>query len=528
MEGVVCQEADIGENEMKNFDLGDSKVLIVKQKGKISALGTKCSHYGALLSTGALGDGRIRCPWHGACFSIETGDIEDYPGQDSIPCYQVRVEKGQVMVRAKKSDLQANKRSKLMAHRDVKDDRTFVVVGGGPSGAICAETIRQNGFNGRIVMICKEPTLPYDRIKLSKTLDVTAESLHLRSQKFYDDHHIETMLNVEATALDAGTKEITLNNGYKIKYDKVYIATGSTPRKASVPGADLKNVVTLRNVADANYIHERLTDASHVVVLGVSFIGLEIAATSVKKAAKVTVIGRDSVPLRPSFGEVVGARIMKFFEEQKVEFVMNSGIKMCNGNADGVLESVELNDGTILKADICVMGVGSTLNTEFLKGSGLTINRDGSIDANSHLESSIADVYIGGDIANSPVFTNGNKPSVIGHYPLAQYHGRVAAFNMTGMVKELRNVPYFWTMVFGKSFRYCGFGKPAEVHIEGSLDEMKFVAFYLNEAGTVIAMSSCQKDPIVSQFAEFLSQGKTLTKADIQEDAFAWIQQIKS
>lgn len=508
---------------MKNFPLGDGKVLVVKQKGKISALGTKCTHYGALLTTGALGDGRIRCPWHGACFNIDTGDIEDHPGQDSIPCYQVKIEQGKVKVRAKKSDLQLNKRTKVMSLRDVKDERTFVVIGGGPSGAICAETLRQNGFTGRLVMICKEPILPYDRVKVSKSMDVPADKIHLRSQQFYDDNHIETMLNVEASSLDTTSKELTLNNGYKIKYDKVYVATGSTPRKAPVPGADLTNVVTLRTIADAHYVNDKLNEQTHIVVLGVSFIGLEAAAYCVKKVAKVTVIGRDSVPLRPTFGAAVGARVMKMLQDEKVEFVMNSGIKTCNGNSDGVLESVELNDGTILKADICIMGVGSTLNTDFLKGSGLNLNKDGSIDTNNHLESNISDVYIGGDIANSPVFSSGNQLATIGHYPLAQYHGKIAALNMAGKRQELHVVPYFWTMLFGKSFRYCGHGKPAEVHIEGSIEEMKFVAYYLNEAGTVIAISSCQRDPIVSQFAEFLSQGKILTKSEIQEDAFGWV-----
>ena len=526
IEDVVCQESDLGENEMKNFELGGSKVLVVKQNGKISALGTKCTHYGALLSTGALGDGRIRCPWHGACFNIATGDIEDFPGQDSISCYEVKVEKGQVRVRAKKADLEANRRTKMMAKRDAKDERTFVVIGGGPSGAICVETIRQNGFAGRVVMICKEPSLPYDRVKVSKSMDADPEKILLRTQMFYDDNHIETMTGVEATNLDTNEKEVTLSNGYKIKYDKVYIATGSTPRKAPVPGADLKNVVTLRNIADAQYVNAQLTPETHVVVLGVSFIGLEAAAYCVGKVAKVTVIGRDSVPLRPTFGEAVGSSVMKFFLEKKVEFVMNSGIKKCNGNDNGEIESVELNDGTILKADICIMGVGSTLNTGFLKESGLILNRDGSVDTNNLLESSIADVYIGGDIANSPVFSSDNKLITIGHYPLAQYHGKTAGNNMTGKTQELRVVPFFWTMLFGKSYRYCGYGKPAEVHIEGNVDELKFVAFYINEAGKVIAMSSCQRDPVVSQFAEFLSQGKSLMKAEIQEDPFAWIQQL--
>jgi apoptosis-inducing factor 3 len=155
----------------------------------------------------------------------------------------------------------------------------------------------------------------------------------------------------------------------------------------------------------------------------------------------------------------------------------------------------------------------------------LTLNAILSLK-NRHLESSIPDVYIGGDIANAPVFSSDNKLATIGHYPLAQYHGKTAGNNMTGKTQELRVVPFFWTMLFGKSFRYCGHGKPSEVHIEGSVDDMKFVAFYINEAGKVIAMSACQRDPIVSQFAEFLSQGKTLTKAEIQEDSFAWLQQL--
>lgn len=149
VEGVVCHKDDLAENQMKQFELGDGKVLVVKQNGEFSALGTKCSHYGAPLAQGALGEGRVRCQWHGACFSLKTGDIEDFPGQDSIPCYQVTVtEEGQVKVRAKRTELASNKRTKKMVKRINGDSRTFVIIGGGPSGAICAESLRQEGFTG--------------------------------------------------------------------------------------------------------------------------------------------------------------------------------------------------------------------------------------------------------------------------------------------------------------------------------------------------------------------------------------------
>lgn len=150
VEGVVCHKDDLEDNQMKQFELGDAgKVLVVKQNGAITALGTKCTHYGAPLASGALSEGRVRCQWHGACFNIKTGDIEDFPGQDSLPCYQVTVaDDGQVKVRAKRTELESNKRTKKMAKRLNGDARTFVIIGGGPSGAICAETLRQEGFTG--------------------------------------------------------------------------------------------------------------------------------------------------------------------------------------------------------------------------------------------------------------------------------------------------------------------------------------------------------------------------------------------
>lgn len=234
----MCQEVDLKENELQTFDLGESKILVVKQNGKISALGTKCTHYGAPLVTGAIGEGRIRCPWHGACFNLASGDIEDFPGLDAIPCYQVKVEKGQVLVRAKKSELEANKRTLSMTKRDMNDNRTFAIIGGGPSGATCAETLRVKGFTGRIILISNEKTLPYDRVKLSKVMD--AAPVLLRSQKFYDDNDIEILTDTFVTSLDTRDKQISIANGDKINYDKVYVATGSSARKCESKQKSIK------------------------------------------------------------------------------------------------------------------------------------------------------------------------------------------------------------------------------------------------------------------------------------------------
>ncbi|XP_055614254.1 apoptosis-inducing factor 3-like isoform X2 [Uranotaenia lowii] len=522
VEDFVCDENDIAENQMKAVELDGGKVLLVKQKGKLTAIGNKCTHFGALLSTGALGDGRVRCPWHGACFNTETGDIEDFPGLDSLPCFQVTVDQGKIKVRAKRSELQAGKRQRTMAARQLEDDRTFVVIGGGPSGAVCAESLRQEGFAGRLVLINKEPCLPYDRIVVSKALNFELDKKLLRNENFYSEHDIETMIGVEATDLNTQNQELTLSNGYKIKYDKVYIATGSKARKLSIEGSDLKNVCVLRTFEDAKAVNAQLGEDKDVVVLGTSFIGLEAAAYCVGKAKKITIVGRGTVPLKESFGDQIGHRVMELFQEKGVEFVMNSGIKRFIGNANGELEAVEILDGSILKVDVCVMGTGATLYTSFLEGSGVKINKNGSLDTNLYLETNIRGIYAGGDVANAPVFCNNNELSAIGHYGLAQYHGKIAALNMLGKTKELRTVPYFWTMLFGKGFRYTGYGTPHETIIEGDLSQLSFVAFYLDANGKVIAMASCGRDPVVSQFAEFLSQGKTLHKSDLSPDPFAW------
>ncbi|GLV38280.1 uncharacterized protein CBL_12929 [Carabus blaptoides fortunei] len=520
VEGVVCKEDDVKENEMKVFDLDEGKVLLVRQNGKLNALGTKCTHYGAPLVNGALGKGRIRCPWHGACFNINSGDIEDFPGLDSLPCYQVSIQEGNVKVRARKSDLEENKRVKTMSCKDSREGTAMVVIGGGPSGAVCVETLRQEGFSGRITLINKENALPYDRVKVSKALDVEIDKIQLRSDEFYANNGIEVLKNTEATRVDTSAKEVTLNTGATLPYDCLYIATGSKASKAPIPGADLPEVCVLRGFEDSKFVYERLSEDKHIVCLGVSFVGMEAAAYCVSKVKSVTVVGRGSVPFKPLFGEEIGRQVMKVFEEKGVQFVMHSGLTKCIGE-NGKLTGVELKDGRTLPADICIMGVGSSLYTEFLQDSGVDLNSDGSITVNEYLETNVPGVYAGGDIAHAPVFSYNNAKSTIGHYPLAHYHGRVAALNMLGKAVPLKAVPYFWTMLFGKSFRYAGHGRHDEIKVVGSLEELKYVAFHLKD-DEVVAMSSCQRDPVVSQFANLLAEGRKLYWKDIAQDPLSW------
>ncbi|XP_011555827.3 apoptosis-inducing factor 3 [Plutella xylostella] len=531
VEAVVCNENDLKENEMKVFDIGDEgKVLLVKQKGEFSAVGHKCTHYGAPLVAGALSDGRIRCQWHGACFNLKTGDIEDFPGFDSLPCYQVTVgSKGEVKVRAKISDLKSNKRIKEASAGAGCAGGVVVVVGAGPSGGTCAETLRSEGFQGRIVLLGKEPYLPYDRVKVSKlTAHPEIEKLQARTQEYYNNANIEVMKGVAATKVEPEHKFVHLSNGTKLQYSALYLATGSKPRVPDVPGADLQNIFTLRNIDDTIKLIDALGDKKdkNLVVLGLSYIGLETAASYNEKAKSVTVVGTDSAPLAKIFGTEIGQSLQKLFEEKGVKFHFNTTIVKCNGE-NGAIKSVELRDGTTLPADVVVFGVGTTLYTDFLRDSGIAMEPNGAVTVDDKLQTNIKDIFAGGDIAHAPVFANENAKTSVGHIGLSQYHGRVAALNILKKNVPLRAVPYFWTMLFGKSIRYAGTGTGVSTLVDGDVAALKFVIFFFNEAERVVAVASCMRDPVVSQFAEFLHQGKSLYKKDLEQDRFAWTKTIQ-
>lgn len=527
---AVCKATDLNENEMKQLEFNeDTNILLVKQNGRFQAVGAKCTHYGAPMHTGVLGSGRIRCPWHGACFNLETGDIEDFPGLDSLPCYKVNVTDGQVMVRAKHSDLAKSKRLKNMVKRNPQDERCFIVVGGGPSGAVCVEALRQEGFTGRLIFVCREPYLPYDRVKVSKSMNLKVESLQFRDEQFYKDYDIELWLGVSADQLVTSQKELHCSNGYVVKYDKIYIATGCSAFKPPIPGADLQNVKTLREFSDAQSVMASITPESRVVCLGSSFIALEAAAFLVTKTASVTVVGRENVPLKASFGEQIGDRILKLFRDNKVNMIMESGITEIIGNDDGKVVEVQLADGSRIPCDLLIMGTGSTLNTQFMAKSGVRLNKNGSVDVTDFMESNIPDVYVGGDIANAHIYGLTQSRVTIGHYQLAQYHARIAAVNMCGSVKKAAAVPFFFTMVFGKGIRYAGHGSYTDVIIDGSLEDLSFIAYFINHADTVTAVASCGRDPIVAQFAELISQGKCLGRNQIEDasNRQAWTSMLK-
>ncbi|PIK53726.1 putative apoptosis-inducing factor 3 isoform X3 [Apostichopus japonicus] len=518
VEAVVCQVDSMKDGEMREVDVADGKVLLIKDLNEFTAIGHKCSHYGAPLAKGVLSNGRVRCPWHGACFNTKTGDIEDFPGVDSIPCFKVRVEGSDVIVEAQKK---SHRRIKKMSLRSADNDKVFLIIGGGGAGLVCAETLRQEGFGGRIVIATKEKHLPYDRPKLSKAMDGSAESIQLRKDDFFLVYDIEVKLEHEVVSIEAELNTVKFQNGDSLSFEKLLIATGGKPRTLDVPGKDLKNVCSLRSPDDANYIAQ-LGNGKNVVIVGSSFIGIEVASFFSGKAGSVTVIGRGSVPYAATLGEQIGGAVKKLAEEKGVKFHMNCSVKEFKGQ-DDVLSSIVLSNDEEISADVCVLGVGVTPATEFLQNSGLRLSSKNNVIVDKFLCTNNPDIYAAGDIAEFPLRLNNNSPVNIGHWQIAHYHGRVAALNMFGHETEVETVPFFWTAIFGKNIRFSGYNHGYDdVIISGSLQELKFIAYYAR-GDYIVAIATLNSDPAASKFAEFLASGKRLKKSQVtSEDPESW------
>lgn len=519
-EVVAGKVADFNNGQMKKIDVGEESVLLVKENDQFFAVGNKCSHYGAPLSNGAYCEGVVRCPWHGACFNVKNGDIEDYPGLDSLHKFEVKVCGDDVIIKIDLELLKSFRRTKTMIKKSSGKSRTVLIIGGGPASVVCAETLRQEGFAGSIVLLSQETHLPYDRIKLSKAMHMNPKEIALRSEEFYKSSDIELMLGEKVNGVCANDKSITLASGRRLNYDKLVLATGGMPRRLPIPGCDLTNVHMLRTPKDANAIISS-AEGKNVVIIGSSFIGMEVASSLAAKAKSVSVVDLVLYPFQMTLGEKLGGFMQKLHESNGVKFHFETSVKEFIGENGQVKEAV-LANGTVLPADVCVMGVGVVPATEFVKNSGLSMTQRGFITVNKKMETNLPDIYAAGDIVEFPLSIAANQQSNVQHWQMAHMHGRIAGLNIAGKPTDINSVPYFWTVQFGKSVRYTGYGVGYDdVIVHGNVDNGKFLAYY-TKGENVIAAASLGWDPIVSQVAQLFNKGGSISKMEIITEASSW------
>lgn len=498
-DAVVANLNDL-QDGVRQVTVGKTDVLLVRSLGKYYAVGAYCTHYQAPLAEGVLSGNHIVCPWHNAYFDITTGSQQEPPGLDSLLTYQVRVEGENIIVTVPESS--GHRQPTMAEYNPELDQRTFVILGAGAAGIHAAETLRVAGYQGRIVMATADDRLPYDRTWLSKdyfTGKVTSDQLPLRSPEFFQNHNIEVLLKKQAVCVDAIAKTITFADEDKLSYDALLLATGGKPRQLDVTGKDLQNIFTLRSFSDIEKILAAAGQAKQAVVIGSSFIGMETASGLRQKGLAVTVVSPDSLPFKKILGEEIGKVFQQVHESNGVSFKL--GRKVTEIVGDGKVETVILDNGDRLDADLVVVGIGVQPATEFLQGVELN-PKDQSVPVNEYLQATDS-LYAAGDIASFPDWRT-SESTRIEHWRIAAQHGRIAAYNMAGKPVKFKGVPVFWTMQFQFPLRYVGHAEDwDEIIFNGDLQKQEFIAFYVKD-NQVLAAASSQRDTETAAICELL------------------------
>jgi len=422
--------------------VGDAPVLLARTNGQVYAIGATCTHYGGPLAEGLLVGDTVRCPWHHACFSLHTGEALHAPAFDPVTCYHAVEDTGRITVH---EPIHA---TTSYAVRETPS--SIVIVGAGAAGVAAAEQLRRLGYHGPLQLIDERPTDPVDRPNLSKDYlagQAPEEWVSLRPGTFYAELGITLVKGVTVTRIDTQKRIITTSAGGEYPFDRLLLATGAQPVKLDTPGADLPHVHYLRTLDDSRSIIEGTKSATHAVVIGSSFIGLEVAASLRARGLTVHVVAPESRPLERILGPQLGDMIRTKHEQEGVVFHLEHTVTKITPS------TATLSDGSELEADLVVIGVGVRPNVALAEQAGLTIDKGVVVD--KYLQTSVPDIYAAGDIARWPDPHTGQSIRVE-HWVVAERQGQVAARNMLGAKEPYDAVPFFWSRHFDISVDYVG------------------------------------------------------------------------
>lgn len=511
MEIRVAGYEGLAVGTMRKVTVGDGSCLLLRTADGYRAFPASCPHYHGPLHLGLLDDHRLTCPWHQAVFDVRDGDLLEPPSFFGLPSYPVRLEDGDVVVTVPDDD--RGTRSMPMAQPDLQSDpRTVLLVGAGAAGGMAAESLRQAGYAGRIVMVSAEDKPPYDRPNCSKDLlagSMPASWMPLRSPKFYEKHGVERRRSTVVSA-EVAERTVILDDGSELTAEAMLLAPGGTPRTIDVPGSDLDGVFTLRSWSDCEAIVAALEGAGSVAVVGASFIGLEVAASLRHRDLSVTVLAPEEVPFARLFGSAVGAAFRDLHARQGV--TLRLGASVVGFSGERRVRAVALADGHEVPADVVVMGIGVRPATDFIHGAEKLSN--GAVVVDDHLRVAPG-VWAAGDVAAWPAVHLGDRVR-IEHWRLALQHGRAAAFDIAGHGRPFAGVPFFWTQQYDTSFRYAGYGgDPREAVIAGDPAAGDFVAFYPAHGRPAGVLGT--RDLQVAAFAELMHQGALPSFAELRE-----------
>ena len=480
------QATDLGEGKMLVGHVGEDAVLLARSGGEFFAIGASCTHYSGPLAEGLIVGDTVRCPWHHACFSLRTGEAVRAPALSPVACWAVELVDGKVTVRNVKQAAPAPG-SQARASAGAPPAR-IVIVGGGAAGFAAAEMLRRERFQGSVTILSDDDAPPVDRPNLSKDYlagNAPEDWVPLRPPSFYADLGIDLQLHASVTGIDLKARTVALADGRALAFDRLLLATGAEANRLVFHGSDAPQVHTLRTLADCRAIIQRASTAQRAIVIGASFIGLEVAAALRARSIQVDVVAPESHPMERILGPELSRFVRALHEEHGVRFRLEDTVTSIEG------ARVTLKSGAGLDTDLVVMGVGVRPRLQLAQAAGLAIDR--GVVVNSLLETSAPGVYAAGDIARWPDPHSGESIRVE-HWVVALRQGQTAARNMLGYREAFDAVPFFWSQHYDVPINYVGHAESWDrIEVEGDVAARDALVRY-RRAGRVRAVASIYRD----------------------------------
>jgi apoptosis-inducing factor 3 len=477
--------ASLAEGRALAGHVGGEAVLLVRRGGEVFAIAAHCTHYHGPLAEGLVVGDTVRCPWHHACFDLRTGRALRPPALSDAQCWLVEKRADDIIVvRHKREELETEPTRAATAGSPER----VVIVGGGAAGFAAADTLRREGFQGSIVMLSSDSAAPVDRPNLSKDYlagNAPEDWVPLRPDSYYRENNIELQLNVTVDGIDARAREVFRADGRRVRYDRLLLATGAEPVRLSIPGADQPHVHILRSLADCRAIIADADQARRAVVIGASFIGLEVAASLRARKIEVRVVAPEKRPMERILGAQIGDFVRALHEGHGVIFHLEDTVVAIEQ------KRVKLNSGGALGADLVVVGVGVRPRIAIAEKAGLALDRGVAVDA--YLKTSAPDIFAAGDIARWPDPHSGNSIRVE-HWVVAERQGQTAARNMLGHSETFTSVPFFWSQHYDIPINYVGYAESwDELTIDGDIQAKDCLLRYKRN-GRVLAVASIFRD----------------------------------
>jgi NADPH-dependent 2,4-dienoyl-CoA reductase/sulfur reductase-like enzyme len=451
---------------------------------EVFAVGAACTHYSGPLAEGLIMGETVRCPWHHACFSLKSGEALRAPALNPLPSWAVTRNGDRITLGDK---VEREPLAPSYPFTATKTPASVVVIGSGAAGSAAIEMLRRCNYNGSVTVIEPDESAPYDRPNLSKDYlagNAPEDWIPLRPQGFYEQHGVR-IVRAEASQIDA-TRRIVTAGREAIPFDALLLATGAKPIELPIPGSHLPHVHYLRSLADSRQIIKAIEGKRRAVVIGASFIGLEVAASLRARKLEVHVVAPETIPLERILGSALGEFIRDLHGENGVSFHL--GRKPASVTERGVT----LDDGSSIDADVVVFGVGVRPRLELAEGAGLKVDK--GVLVNAQLETSAPGIYAAGDIARFPDARTGD-PIRIEHWVVAQRMGQTAARNILGAREAFTDAPFFWSAHYDAIVNYVGHAEKIEkVVADGSPGSRDYAARFETPGGKLMALATIFRD----------------------------------